>query len=61
MTRDIITMVPLDTLIDAATDPGAGAFGSLPIVYGRRLAGILTHSDILEAFIARKQRGGSTI
>jgi CBS domain-containing protein len=56
MSRHVLTMGPLDTVIDAAALLRRRRIGSLPIVDGGRLAGILTRSDILEAFMAREQR-----
>ena len=61
MSRDVITLEPPCTLIDAALVMRRKRIGSVPIVDGGRLAGILTRSDILEAFIAEERaRAGDT-
>ena len=52
MSHGVITMGPLSTLTDAASVLRRRRIGSVPIVDGHRLVGIVTRSDILEAFIA---------
>lgn len=51
MTRDVITATPHDTLEDALLILHRRRFGSLPVVEGRSLVGIITKADILAAFI----------
>jgi CBS domain-containing protein len=61
MSRDVITLEPHCTLIDAALVMRRKRIGSVPIVDGGRLVGILTRSDILEAFISEERaRAGDT-
>ena len=57
MTRDVITLEPASTLVEAATVLRHKRIGSVPIVDGGRLVGIVTRSDILDAFIGRKGKG----
>jgi len=57
MTRDVITLEPASTLVEAATVLRRKRIGSVPIVDGGRLVGIVTRSDILDAFIGRKGKG----
>jgi acetoin utilization protein AcuB len=61
MSRDVITLEPHCTLVDAARVMRRKRIGSVPIVDGGRLVGILTRSDILEAFISEERaRTGDT-
>jgi acetoin utilization protein AcuB len=50
MTRDVITMSPWDTVEDALLIFHRRRLGALPVVEGRRLAGIITKADVLSAF-----------
>jgi acetoin utilization protein AcuB len=52
MSRDVITVEPHRALIDAVLVLRRKRIGSVPIVNNGRLVGILTRSDILEAFIS---------
>jgi CBS domain-containing protein len=57
MSHDVITSEPHTTLIEAALVLRRKRIGSVPIVDGGgHLVGILTRSDILEAFISRERR-----
>jgi len=62
MTSTPITLAPHSTLLNAAVVLRRERIGSVPIVDGDRLVGIVTRSDILDAFIARencrRERGG---
>ena len=61
MSPDVITLEPHCTLVDAALVMRGRRIGSVPIVDGGRLVGILTRSDILEAFISEERaRAGDT-
>ena len=51
MTRDVITVSPVDTIEDALLLLHRRRFGALPVVEGERLVGIITKADILAAFI----------
>lgn len=51
MTRDVVTVSPGDTLEDALLILLRNRFGALPVVEGRKLAGIVTKADILAAFL----------
>ena len=52
MTRNVITLAPHSTVGNAAVVMRRGRIGSVPIVDGTRLIGILTRSDILDAFLS---------
>ena len=51
MTRDVITVSPVDTIEDALLLLHRRRFGALPVVEGETLVGIITKADILAAFI----------
>lgn len=51
MTADVLTLAPGDTVVTAARMLRRERIGALPIVEGTRLVGILTRSDVLDAFI----------
>jgi CBS domain-containing protein len=52
MTADVMTFGPKDSLVDAARLMRRERIGAIPIVEGGRLVGVLTRSDVLEAFMA---------
>lgn len=52
MTTNVITMNPGDGVVAAASLMRRERVGALPIIEGKRLVGILTRSDLLEALIA---------
>jgi acetoin utilization protein AcuB len=52
MTANVLTLKPTDTLEKAAALMRRERIGAVPIVEKARLRGILTRSDILEAFLA---------
>jgi acetoin utilization protein AcuB len=52
MTRDVITLVPHSTVVNAAVVMRRQRIGSVPIVDGGGLVGIVTRSDILDAFVS---------
>jgi acetoin utilization protein AcuB len=51
MTRDVVTVSPWDTVEDALLILHRRRFGALPVVEGRKLAGIITKADVLAAFL----------
>lgn len=54
MTRNAITLSPHSSVVAAAELMRRERIGSVPIVDGHALVGIITRSDILKAFIARE-------
>jgi len=55
MTRPAITLARQSTLLNACEVMRLSRIGSVPIADGEKLAGIITRSDILEAFVAFSQ------
>ncbi len=51
MTRNVVTVTPWDTIEDALLILSRRRFGALPVVEGKKLVGIITKADILNAFI----------
>ena len=51
MTPDVLTLGPSDSVAAAAQLMRRERLGSVPIVEGGRLVGIITRSDILDAFL----------
>lgn len=54
MSRNVIALPPHATLVNAAMVMRRERIGSVPIADGAHLVGILTRSDILDAFVARE-------
>ncbi len=52
MTGNVLTMMPSESITAAASLMRRERVGAVPIVEGKRLVGILTRSDLLEALIA---------
>ena len=52
MTANTLTVGPRDLIADAARLMRRERIGAVPIVDGGRLVGILTRSDVLDAFVA---------
>ncbi len=50
MTRDVITVIPEDTVEDALVIIHKRRLGALPVVEGKKLVGIITKADVLAAF-----------
>lgn len=50
MTREVITVSPWDTVEDALLVFHKKRLGALPVVEGKKLAGIITKADVLAAF-----------
>jgi acetoin utilization protein AcuB len=51
MTRGVRTLAPDALVVDAARLMRRERIGAIPIVAGERLVGILTRSDVLDAFL----------
>jgi CBS domain-containing protein len=56
MTRDVLSLPPDALVADAARLIRRERIGAIPIVDGKRLVGILTRSDVLDAFVELSQR-----
>ena len=52
MTSQVVTLTPKHTVVEAARLMRQERVGAIPIVDGDRLIGMLTRSDILDAFMA---------
>lgn len=52
MTENVLTLKPRDSLIDAARLMRRERIGAVPIIDGKQVVGILTRSDVLDAFVA---------
>jgi acetoin utilization protein AcuB len=57
MTRDILTLAPGAFVADGARLMRRERIGAIPIVDGDRLVGILTRTDVLDAFVELSQTG----
>jgi acetoin utilization protein AcuB len=57
MTPHVTTLPPKSTVMEAAQIMRRERIGALPIVDHHRLIGLLTRSDILDAFVALNQAG----
>jgi len=57
MTTNAITVKPTDSMATAARIMRRERIGALPVVEKRRLAGIITRSDVLDAYLALAARG----
>ena len=51
MTRDVLTLAPAAFIADAARLMRRERIGAIPVIDGGRLVGILTRSDLLDAFV----------
>jgi len=51
MTREVITMTPLDTVEDALLVLQKKRLGALPVIEGNRVVGIITKADVLAALV----------
>ena len=52
MSRDVVTITPEDDMVQAARLLLQHKFGSVPVVVGERLVGVITETDCLRAFLA---------
>jgi acetoin utilization protein AcuB len=59
MTQNVITLAPHSSIVTAAELMRRERIGSLPIVDGQSLVGLITRSDILQYFVSlnRQQPG----
>jgi acetoin utilization protein AcuB len=58
MTSNVLTLGPHDSIVEAARLMRRERMGAIPIVDSNRLVGILTRSDVLDAFVALVERWG---
>ena len=56
MTRDVRSLAPGAFVADAARLMRRERIGAIPVLDGERLVGILTRSDVLDAFVELSQR-----
>ena len=61
MTTNVLTLTPAHTVANAARLMRRERIGAIPIVEHNTLAGILTRSDILDAFIEANEPEGNGI
>jgi len=59
MTTNVLTLTPADTVEDAARLMRRERIGAIPIVERDALVGIVTRSDILDAFVLVREQQGS--
>lgn len=57
MTRQVVTIRPDQTVEDAALLLLGHRIGGLPVVQGEELVGIITETDILQAFLQLRGKG----
>lgn len=55
MTREVLTVAPGGSLVEAARLMRQRKISCLPVMYDNRLVGILTETDMLDALLAMKQ------
>ena len=55
MTRDVVTLASAAFVADAARVMRRERIGAIPIIDGDRIVGILTRSDVLDAFVELSQ------
>ena len=60
MTPHVLTLSPTTSIVEAARIMRRERIGAIPIVDGTRLVGILTRSDVLDAFVALAERSPIT-
>jgi len=58
MTREVLALAPSVYVADAARLMRRERIGAVPIVDGTRLVGVLTRSDVLDAFVELAQNAG---
>jgi acetoin utilization protein AcuB len=56
MTRDVLSLAPGAFVADAARLMRRERIGAIPVVDGERLVGMLTRSDVLDAFVELSER-----
>ena len=60
MTPHVLMLSPTTSIVEAARIMRRERIGAIPIVEGARLVGILTRSDVLDAFVALAERSAPT-
>ncbi len=60
MTPNVVILGPTDSIVDAARLMRRERIGAIPIVQGNHLVGILTRSDLLDAFVALVESGSAS-
>ena len=60
MTHNVLTLEPRDSLESAARLMRRERIGSVPIVENGRLAGIVSRSDVLAAYVSRSEKFAAT-
>jgi acetoin utilization protein AcuB len=60
MSPGVLTLAPTDSIVDAARLLRRERIGSLPILEGDRVVGILTRSDLLKALVSVAEAAGSS-
>jgi len=55
MTKEVLTVAPGDSLLEAARLMRQRKISCLPVIYNNHLVGILTEADMLDALLAMKQ------
>ncbi len=58
MTANVLTIAPTESVTRAASIMRKERIGALPVLDGRKLVGILTRTDLLNALIALTASGG---
>jgi len=58
MSRDVLTVAPTTSIVEAARVMRRERIGAVPIVQRDVLVGILTRSDLLDAFVALAEQTG---
>ena len=56
MSKNLISILPQDTVTDAAQKMSEYRIKRLPVVENNRLVGIISHKDLLETFISYKKK-----
>lgn len=55
MTKEVLTVAPGDSLIEAARLMRQRKIGCLPVIYNDHLVGILTETDVLDALLSMER------
>jgi acetoin utilization protein AcuB len=58
MTPNVLTIGPKDSMAKAARLMRRERVGAIPVIDGNRLVGLITRSDVLDAFVALESRRG---
>ncbi len=60
MTPNVLTIAPKDSMVKAARMMRRERVGAIPVIDGNRLVGLITRSDVLDAFVALEASRGHT-